>query len=139
MGKKIRPYLFVYDRKFLETNSLLDLRTTISDSDWNLIAEHTIDFYAQLKALSKCKIGALKLDKSDVKIMRSLKHTIDFMISLNTKTITKKDLDDKITLYSATIKEEVKNSSTVKIAFDNKTDADIVVTRLDEEDNNGSL
>ena len=140
--RKPKSYLFVYDRKFMEADSILELRATVSDSEWNLITEYTTDFYAQLKALSKCKVGALKLDRNDVKIMRSLKRTIDFIMSLDSKAISKKDLDDKITLYSATIAEEIKNnSSTIKIAFDNKTDADIVVTRLngEEEDTNGSV
>ena len=93
---KSRPYMFVYDGKFLECESLLEIRAYAPESDWNIILKQTIIYYVQLKAASKIAT----LDRDDSRIMRSLKRTIDTIRPMDSMIGTPEDIDEIVNGYA---------------------------------------
>jgi len=132
MPRKSKPYSIVYNRKFLMCDSLLDLKTGISEEEWQMVTEHTVDFYAQLYAIYKSKNQTLQLNKNDIKMMRALRRSINFIKTLDPATYTAANFNDRLTVHKASVTEEVEHHKpTIKISMDDQSDGDIIVSRLD--------
>ena len=100
---KQRSYIFVYNGRFLEYDSLIELKSEVQDVDWNIILSQTIDCYAQLKAASQYT----QLDKNDSRMMRQLKRTLDFIRTIDAAMMLKFDINSIILNYATMAATEI--------------------------------
>lgn len=127
----MKPYIFVFDGKFLESDSLLSIRSGISDDEWDSIVACTIDSYLQMNAIQESK--SMDLDDKDVKLMKSLRRTIKFIEQIDPVTYTKFYTDERIEFYKQIVTNEMLTAATLQIKSGDKPDgqSDIIVSTLD--------
>ncbi len=134
MGRsKDNKYYFVYDGKFLQCNSLLEIKTDLEDNEWEQVVQQTIAAYAQLRAMNLSK--STKLEAKDKQVLANLQKSIDLIQNLDKTLYEKCEVDKLIDGYKEIIDKESERVKTVNIAVgqDNEN-ADIVVSSLDYED-----
>lgn len=127
----MKPYIFVFGGKFLETDSLLDLRSGIDDDKWDSIVACTIDSYLQMNSIQKSKL--ISLDDKDVKLVKSLKRTVRFIEQIDPISHSKFHTAERIEFYRQTVANEMRAASTLQIKSGGKLDgqSDIIVSALD--------
>ena len=113
MGKQ--NYIFCLDGSFLEHPSLVEVKSKSSDDEWDMIVKDTVDAYATLQSIFL--IGEM-IDKKDLKILKSVKKTIDTIRKLDPLILTKYDPDSLAAQNVSIMKitsDAMKNSSSTII------------------------
>lgn len=122
--------MFVIDGKLVEHDSLIELKSEVDSRTWKTLVICTADFYAQLIAISKSRIG---LDQKDTRIMRSLNRTLGMIKNLDPVVYSLADLESRKSSYATTIADEIgKLESKLNISYGDKPDdrSDITVSSL---------
>ena len=136
MSKKERPYLFIFQGKLLEADSLLEVKVGLDSEGWNSLVAQTIDFYMQLDAVSHSK--SVSLDVHDARIMKSLRRTTHLIKKIDFYAYTKYNNPEARAKYKKTIEDEIATmESTVNVSVGPKpdNDSDIIITKVSKLDN----
>lgn len=123
-----KPYAFIFDGKIMEYDSIIELKSELSDEEWDSLVYQTADYYMQFKVVDKSEI---ELDKNDVRLMRRLKRTLEVIKNLDSALYHKYLDEERYDNYMETIKSELnKLQSEVKISNSSNDNADIIVSRI---------
>jgi hypothetical protein len=130
---KNKPYMFVFDGKLMECESLLQLKSHASSDDWRAILSQSADFFMQLYAIYKSNRPDLQLEKRDKSIMRSLKRTMLMVQKIDPATYNEVWDIDKINEYNKIAAEEASQAEAIYISYNGKLNGanDIIVDSLD--------
>jgi len=134
MSKKNESYTFVIASKLMEHHSILELKTELSEDEWNLLVHDTSDFYAQLRAIheSQSPNNSIALEKKDMRMMRMLRRTLNSIKNFDSATINMFDINEMIKRHKEIISKELEEAkSTISVSYNNTNKADINVSRLD--------
>lgn len=126
MGKKNKPNIIVYEGKFIDIPSIIEIRNELSEDEWKSIIGQTADFFMQMEAANKSS----RLDKHDLRIMRQLKKTLEIIKNLDPILYSLYINHEKQEQYEKIAKEA---ESKLQIGFGDKLDgrSDIIVSKLD--------
>lgn len=123
-----KPYVFIFDGKIMEYDSIIELKSELSDEEWDSLVYQTADYYMQFKVVDKSEI---ELDKNDMRLMRRLKRTLEVIKNLDSALYHKYLDEERYDNYMETIKSELnKLQSEVKISNSSNDNADIIVSRI---------
>lgn len=123
-----KPYAFIFDGKIMEYDSIIELKSELSDEEWDSLVYQTADYYMQFKVVDKSEI---ELDKNDMRLMRRLKRTLEVIKNLDSALYHKYLDEERYDNYMETIKSELnKLQSEVKISNSSNDNADIIVSRI---------
>jgi len=126
---KNKAYVFAFGGKILECESLLELRSGISEEEWSMIVAQTAEFYLQLNAVHQSSVS---LDRADHMIMRQLSRTLKFIKKLDPISYSQLNIEERKQEYKTIANNEIQN--TIDISYGNEPNkhVDIVsVNRLD--------
>jgi len=90
---KNREYIFVFEGKFLESDSLIDIFGGVTKEEWEVIVKGTIGYYCLMIATDKVSES---LDKKDLRLSRKLKRTILQMKNIDPALLSEFDLEEII-------------------------------------------
>ena len=114
-----RSYSFIYNGKFLECDSIIELKTGLDDLQWEAMVGETIDSYMQLFALDKSK--SVPMDNQDLRMMRMLRRTIEFVKNIDFAAYNKFHTDERLKSYAQLINDEVQRLELAKTELPNTT------------------
>lgn len=127
-----RNYTIIYNGRFYETKSLIDMRSDVSDDEWDDIVSQSIDGYCYFCGLNKVYLSEGGLDKDDNRLMRQLRRTIHTIRKIDPIIINKYDIDTLLMKYYEMAQEHIEAfTKPVNISNDESVDhADIYTNRL---------
>lgn len=127
MSKAIE-YCIMYNGRLLEPESLLDIRTELTDDEWEGLIEETICAYSYFKGIDLAYSIEGGLEPNDRRIMRRIKRTIISIQKLDPIIIAKFNIDELIEAYKKVATEQLQSfRKPVKVSTGKYTneDADI--------------
>lgn len=138
MSKKIKTSIIAFNGKFLECESLLELRSGTTEEEWFGICKSTIEMYCYMrvaKELGGPTIGNKKeqfISKHDARIFKRLGESIETLKKLDPDNLGTFDLDTLSKDHVAVIEKEWQGvQQTMKIAHGQSViNADIQVSGI---------
>lgn len=136
--KKTTKNLIVFNGKFLECDSIVELRSGVTEEEWFAVCKGTIEMYCHMR-VAKDLGGptvkgseAPKISKQDARIMKRLTETIEILKRLDADNLGTLDLETLSKEHVEMIQKEWKSvQSTMKIAHDQAIgDADIYISGM---------
>ena len=124
--------LFIWDGKYIEGDSLFEIRQEMSDVEWSKLVKETIDFYCFMKAAES--LGPAKMDHNDARLCKRLRRSIELFKKIDPRLMEGFSLEK----YSADKMENMKKEweqveQTIRIAHDKKAgkiSSDIIVSDI---------
>lgn len=124
--------LFIWDGKYIEGDSLFEIRQETSDEEWNQLIKGTIDFYCFMKAAES--LGPSKMDRNDARLCKRLKRSIELFKKIDPKSMEGFSLEKYTTDSMEKMKKEWEQvEQTIRIAHQQKAgkvNSDIVVSDI---------
>lgn len=87
-------YIFYYSDKWLETDSLAEVRSDISTTEWDEMVNTLVRWYCVSKAMAK--INEANLPAEDAKFIKRLKKTLNEIQRLDGLAFAKYDLETMV-------------------------------------------
>lgn len=124
---RIKSSLIVFEGKFREAESILELRAGTTENEWFQLVKETIDMYCYM---SMAKTLSPKIERKDAKIIKRLKETIELIKTIDPTNMSTFDLENVSEAHTKLIKEQWQGlQKTVKIAHDQAIgNADIYIS-----------
>jgi hypothetical protein len=89
-----RANVFIYEGKFMETDTLIDVRAEASLSDWENIVRDTVDYYATMVVMDRANQGVM--ETKDRRLMRRLLQTIETIKKIDPRIMEDHDVTEVI-------------------------------------------
>jgi len=135
MSKNKKYYLLI-DGKFMEVESIIEIKNQLSAQDWENVVAQTADAYVQMKVVDDAEVMGIGLDDNDKKIMEGLKRAIDVIRSIDPTTCSKYYNDEMVETYKKILLTEIeKYNSSLKVGYGTPpgiVDISMPVSRVDK-------
>lgn len=127
----MKNLVFIFNGKILECSSLIEIKSGTTEQEWSTIINETINFYCTL--VSGQRLTQQKPESRDLRLIRRLKQSIEFMRKLDPLLLAKYDIKKMCDEQVAYLKSQFDNvERIIKISSDNKPtkSADIYISNL---------